>query len=114
MAEFFESELEVIVTRAISRTAENVAETMRSLIPVDTGELADSVVVEHVGPWEYMIRPTAVSETGFPYGIVVDQGRGPVVPVNAKALRYKDGTFSKYSKAYSGSHFIRKTVSRYK
>lgn len=108
-----DDEFTVLVNRAIRRTAERVADVMRQNIPVDTGALRDSVVVEHTGAWEYRVYPTA-TDNGFPYGVVANTGRGEVVPKRAKALRYKNGTFSKYSSPYSGSHFVQNTVNTFR
>lgn len=112
-----DEEFTVLVNRAIRRTADRVAATMSdtimSLAKDPTGQLADSVTVVHSGAWEYRVFPTA-TDNGFPYGKVFNTGRGEVKPIRARMLRYRDGSYHKYSSPYSGSHFVRETVSRFR
>lgn len=52
-------------------------------------------------------------EVTVPYASFVDTGRGPVVPVYAKALRFSVGgqtVFATYAGPYEGSRFFEDTV----
>jgi len=58
----------------------------------------------------------SANNKGFAYFWAVDQGRGPIRPVNAKALRFraKDGNivFSKYAKAAPAQHLTDRSLKR--
>lgn len=76
---------------------------LRFKITLDTSGLEEQLArLASAGKVEAVIRNTAQSEDGFYYFNVVNDGRGPVRPVEAKALHWVDpksgaDVFSKYS-----------------
>lgn len=82
-----------------------------------TGTLEKSIgppKVKATGKTVTMTLPvTAVSDGGFPYPIVIEEGRGPIVPIRAKFLRFEIGDkviYTKYVKPYTGIHFFSRAV----
>jgi hypothetical protein len=76
-----------------------------------TGEMAASIRTEFFQASE--AGASGMIEVAADYASYVDTGRGPVVPVNAKVLRFSVGgstVFTMYSSAYPGSKFFESTV----
>lgn len=117
-----EDEVKLIAERAMRKTADKIAAEMSSQIEAKankgyaTGKLAGSIKVDHVGPWTYEIYPTATSEDGFPYGVVLDQGRRAMW----KTKHYfkftgKDGAtvYTQHVKAFRGTRYVRSTYNKF-
>lgn len=102
------AKVEDLAGRTLQQYAGQIADTMRTLAPKDTGALAGSISVAPLGGYAYVIAPH------MPYANIAENGRGEVVPVNAKALHYRNGTFSKYSSPYAGSHFVANTAAKFR
>lgn len=79
-----------------------------------TGNLAGSVFYDRngskLGSLSYTIYVEAYDKYGTNYAKYVDQGRGEVKPVYAKALRWSDGTYHMRSAPAKAAHFIDDTV----
>lgn len=106
----------------INRAAEAAAKVVRdyaraNLImhkAVDTGKLLESITIQDRTRGQfanYRVGPTV------DYAEYVEEGRGPVYPVKAKALRFKPKGSSKYVFAKKvgpakGIHFMRGAVNR--
>lgn len=76
-----------------------------------TGVMEDSGVVSMFTATEGEVSGSL--EFTAPYSSFVDTGRGPVVPVYAKALRFTAGgttVFAMYASAYEGSEWFTGTV----
>ena len=60
------------------------------------------------------VAVTAVSGTGFPYPVVIDQGHGGIVPKGKKALSFVGSDGNRYTvkrvKPYAGSKFFTRAV----
>lgn len=69
--------------------------------------------LQRLASLESEVSNTAMNK-GFAYFYAVDQGRGPIVPVNAKALRFigRDGevVFSKHAKAAPAQHLLKRSL----
>lgn len=106
------AKVEDIAGSTLQQYAGRIADTMRDLAPVGDypggGALKASISVAPAGQFAYIIAPHTE------YANIAENGRGAVVPVYAKALKYRDGTFSKYSSPYEGSHFVAKTAAIYR
>ena len=122
MANLIEDDLSLIVENAMSSTARKVQAEMIQQIWTKadkgyaTGALASSVVVDHPVAYTYVVYPTAVSDEGFPYGVVLDQGRRAMWR-NTKAFvfRGKDRqkVVTKRIKKFNGVHFVRSTYNKF-
>ena len=122
MADFFETEIGIIVEKSISNTARQVRDEMIHQIwskadkGYQTGALAGSVVVDHPAAYTYNIYPTAETDEGFPYGIVLDKGRRAMWKFKGAFVFYgKDGNkvVTKRVKRFDGVHFVRSTYNKF-
>ena len=88
--------------------AKRIEADMFGFANVRTGAMRESIRAVQIDKHTYFIGPHV------PYAKYADQGRGEVKPVRKKALKFADGTFHQYARAYKGSHFVRKTANKYK
>lgn len=86
--------------------AHEYAREMRALAPVRSGRYRDSISAHQSEGGSAVVGPTA------PHAHYVETGRGEVVPVNAKALRFDDGTFAKYAGPTPGHHVVARAYGR--
>lgn len=113
---------EAAVAALIDRCAENGAQVSRqrarSIIMsegrVNTGRMAEDINVTRLGTGSAMVAAYQVS-ADTPYAVYQEEGRGPVRPVRAKALRFspkRSGkiVFSQYAGPVSGIHFMRRAA----
>lgn len=84
------------MTQALMDSATYLAETMRSLCPVDTGNLRDSIGIQVVG--DRVIVGPDMSQA--PYAGYVEFGTKPheIRPKEAKALRFQMGNKTVYAR----------------
>lgn len=106
--------IENICESEMNRIANQIEGELKAEANKDTGRMAGSIQSQRTGDYSYFIGTSITNEHGFPYPVVANDGRGAVRPVRAKMLRYKDGSFHKYSRPYGGSHFVEKVASRYR
>ena len=76
------------VDKGLKKGALRVERTAKELVPVDTGDLRNSITHRNVGDLEYEVKPT-VGNPG--YAVYIEEGTRPhpIDPVNAKALYWE-------------------------
>lgn len=70
--------------------------------------LINSIIIQKITQNSNRIGVTATSKDGFPYGTVLEYGRGMVFPVEKKALHWYDGgdVFAKSSAPVKPTPFV--------
>ena len=72
------------VSRALSRAASRIEAYAKSIVPVRTGRLRDSVIVSPTMKSVHMIWNPVDPENAYHYAKVVDEGRPGGIPIFAK------------------------------
>lgn len=80
-----ESEINHIIDTKFKEFAQKAERVLKEEAPVGlTGKLKDSIGIRKHGKYQYEVYCSA------PYAGIVVNGRGPIYPVEKKALRYQD------------------------
>jgi hypothetical protein len=90
----------------------------QAFIPVDVGTAKANTTMESVtvtaSSVEVIVSSRAVSAAGFPYPIVLEEGRGPITAKPGKVLVFpgKDGktVFTKRVGPYAGTKFMSRAL----
>ena len=78
--------------------------TMKGIAPARSGALRGSIHQEQQGSETWFVG------TDLYYAYYVDQGRGDVWPIRARALRFEDGSFHPHARPAKAQNFAKKTA----
>lgn len=113
-----------IMEKRAEEVVREVEATLRAEAPVYTGKLLASIRTEKVGEWHWVIAPHVKNKNGENYAYWAEEGSKPngadgrIHAVNGKALKWVDPQgrvhYAESVRPHKGTHFVRKTVEKYR
>ena len=104
-----------LIKSGANQFVEEVVETEKSLAPVDSGRLVNSIYAFPTGDFSWRVTTSAAGDNGFAYPARIEMGEG--VTAHKKALKFishGQTLFRKSVGASSKSGFAKKTIERFK